>query len=141
MSVTIRRGLFRSSALPQDEPGLEISEIAGAQLFHSERLVIELPILDWVVTPSDAPQLHLCLAACRLRRPGSVKPNRVASRATTYSILDDVAALARIKDPESEAGQLVVPDQVILFLSFRRLDDPLRYLDHDIPSFRARSLT
>jgi len=135
-----RRGLLRSSALPQDEPSLEISEIAAAQLLHSDRLVIELSILDGIIAPCDAPQLHLRFAACSLRRPGSVKPNSITSRATTYSILDDVAALAGTKDPETEAWQLVVPDQVVLFLGFRRLDNPLRDLDHDVPSFRARSL-
>lgn len=135
-----RRGLLRSSALPKDEPGLQISEIAGAQLLHGDRLVIELSVLDGIIAPSDASQLHLCLSACRLGRPGSMKPNCVSTRATTYSILDDVAALAGTKDPQTEAWQFVVPDQVVLFLGFRRLDNPLRDLDHDVPSFRARSL-
>src|SRR4051794_538895 len=95
---------------------------------------------EWELALSGSPGLHLCLSACGLGRPGSMKPNCVASRTTTNSILDDVAALASIKDPETEAWQSVVPDQVVLFLGFRRLDDPLRNFDDDIPSFRARSL-
>ena len=44
---------------------------------------------------------------------------------TSRSILDDVAALARTKDPESEARQLVVPDDVVLLSGFGRLDTVL----------------
>jgi hypothetical protein len=51
--------------------------------------------------------------------------------------LDDVAALAGTKDPETEARQFVVPDDVVLLSALRRLDNPLCDLDHDVPSFRA----
>jgi hypothetical protein len=110
VSVTIVEAFFGRPPFPRDEPGLEISEIPGAQLFHSDRFVIELAIFHGIVTPGDPTELHLCLSACRLGGPGSMKPNCVASRATAYSILDDVAALAGIKDPEAEPRQLLVPD-------------------------------
>lgn len=74
-----RRGLLRSSSVSQDKPGLEFSEISCAQLFHSDRLVIELAIFHGVVTVSDSTELHLCLSAGRLGRPGSMKPNGVST--------------------------------------------------------------
>jgi hypothetical protein len=46
---------------------------------HSDRLVIELAIFDGIITPSDPTELHLRLSACSLWRPGSVKPNCVAT--------------------------------------------------------------
>ncbi len=94
--------------------------------------MIELAILDGIITPSDPTELDLCLSACGLWRPGSVKPNCVATRATFRSILDDVAAFARTKDPDSEARQFAVPDDVVLLSGFRRLDNSLRDLNHDV---------
>jgi hypothetical protein len=88
------RRFLRSSAFPENEAGLQIREIPDAQLLHSDRLVIELAILDGIITPGDPTELHLRFAARRLRRPSSVKPNCVATRATACSILDDVAAFA-----------------------------------------------
>jgi hypothetical protein len=139
VSVTIVEAFFGRHSLSQDEAGLEIGEIAGAQLLHSDRLVIELAIFDRIITARDPTELHPCLSACSVWCPGSVKPNCVSTRPTSRSILDDVAALSGTKNPESEAGQFVVPDQVVLLSGIRRLDNPLRDLDHDVPSFRARS--
>jgi hypothetical protein len=68
-----RRGLLRPPSLSQDESGLKISEIAGAQLLYSDRLVIELAIFDGIISPSDPTELHLRLSARSLRRPGSVE--------------------------------------------------------------------
>src|SRR6266851_743034 len=100
----------RSSAASDDGLPPQIGKIAGAQLLHSDRFVIELAIFDGIVTPSDPTELHPCLSACSLWRPGSVKPNCVPTRPTSRSILDDVAALSGTKNPKAKARQLVVPD-------------------------------
>src|SRR5207245_494835 len=51
------RRLLRSPAFPQDEPCLQIFEIAGTQLLHGDRLVIELTIFGGIISPSDATKL------------------------------------------------------------------------------------
>jgi hypothetical protein len=74
-----RRRLLRSPAFPQDEPGLQIFEIAGTQLLHGDRLVIELTLFGGVISPSDATELDFRLLPRSLWRPDSVKPNCVAT--------------------------------------------------------------
>jgi hypothetical protein len=97
------RRFLRSSSFPEDEASLEVGEMAGTQLLHGDRLVIELAIFDGIITPSDPAELHPCLSACSLWCPGSVKPNCVSTRPPSRSILDDVAALSGTKNPESKA--------------------------------------
>jgi hypothetical protein len=60
-----------SPSLSRDEAGLQISEIAGTQLLHSDRLVIELAIFDRIITPSDPTELHPFLSACRFWCPSN----------------------------------------------------------------------
>src|SRR6266851_1614397 len=74
-----RRRLLRSPAFPQDEPGLQIFEIAGTQLLHGDRLVIELTLFGGIISPSDSTELDFRLLARGLGRPGSVEPNCVAT--------------------------------------------------------------
>ena len=102
--------LLRSPAFPKNKTGLQVSEIAGAEFLHGDRLVVELAIFDGIVTPSDAADLNLRLSASGLRSPGAMKPNRVASGTAARAILDDVTALARGEGPDTEARQFVIPD-------------------------------
>src|SRR5216684_3010660 len=71
--------LLRSPAFRQDEPGLQIVEIAGAQLLHGDRLVIELALFGGVISPSDPTELDFRLLAGSLWCPDAVKPNCVAT--------------------------------------------------------------
>jgi hypothetical protein len=42
-----------------------------------------------------------------------MKADTVTARSTGSSVLENVAAFSRLKDAQSEAGEFVVPDDVV----------------------------
>jgi hypothetical protein len=53
--------------------------------------------------------------------------------------LNDVTTLARGEDAEPKAGQLVIPNDVVLLVDFGGIDDPLGDLSHDVPPDRRQA--
>ncbi len=96
--------------------------------------MIELPLLGGVVAFGNAAELDLRLLPGKLGRPDAVKTDRVAPRAALRAILDQVAALARGEDPQTEAGQVVIPDKVVLVPDLGGIHNALAELGHR-PSF------
>ncbi len=77
--------------------------------------MVELAFLGRVLALGDATKLNLSLLPGGLCRPDTMQADGEASRPAGRAILDEVATLARGENAKAEAGQLVVPDEVVLF--------------------------
>ena len=89
-----RARLLWPSAFPEHETSLEIRHVQCAKFLDGDCLVVEVSLLGGIVALRDPAELDLRLQTGRLRGPNSVKAYGVATRATTCTILDDVASLA-----------------------------------------------
>lgn len=105
-----------------------------------DRLVVELLLLGGIFTLSNAAQLDLRFLARALGRPDAMQTDGEPTRTLAEAILDDVAALARREDAEAEAGEFVVPDDVIFGAAFSGVNDSFCELRHGLSPTQQRSL-
>src|SRR5262249_10115381 len=86
--------LLRAAAFAEYETCFQVAEVEIAQLLDGDRLMVELALLGRIVTLRNPAQLDLRLFSRKLRRPDAMLPDRVATRTTSRSILNEIAALA-----------------------------------------------
>ena len=135
-----RRGLLRTIPFAQDETCVQVREVQVAQLFHGDRLVIELALLGWIVTLGDAAELHLGFLSCELRGPHAMEADRVPAASTLRAILDHVATLARDEDAKPEPGEVIVPDEIVLGARLCGVDYAFAEPSHSRPFDAVRLL-
>ena len=59
-----------------------------------------------------------------------MRTDTVAARSTGSPVLENVTALSGLEDAQPEAGQFIIPDNVVLFSSFSSVHDALREFWH-----------
>lgn len=126
-------GLLRTISLAEDEALVEVGEVAVAELLHGHGLVIELALLGGVSAVGHLTQQRLRLAASRFRRPDAVQADGEAPRAARRTVLDDVASLAGGEYPKAEAGQILVPNDVVFGLDLGHIYGAFCELRHVNP--------
>ena len=125
-----RRTLLRATAFSHDETGVHVIQIKSAEFFHRDCFVVELAFFGRVLAARDPAELGFGLLPSVLGRPDSMQADGEASSATGRSILNEIAAFARGEDAQAEAGQFVVPDEVILLANLGGFDNSFGQLCH-----------
>lgn len=96
--------LLRSSALTQNETCVQIGGVEGTKLLDRDGLVVELAFLGRIIAARNAPQLDLRFLPGCLWCPHAMQADGISSRASSSTILNEVAALAeRTRGGQSRA--------------------------------------
>lgn len=92
--------------MPFNESLAELTDCGGGPLFAAFGV--------WVVAVFHTSEDFNRFIACFVCRPGTMMADRITSEPAIGSIMNHVAHPTRRPDPQGEAGDLIVPDDVVL---------------------------
>lgn len=121
---------LRPSALTHDRPGAQIVEVKPTQLLDRDDRVFELSLFRRIFAAQNLAEQDPCLLSRRLGRPEAMQPDGEAARAAGEPVVNDIAALAGGVHPQTEARQLIVPDEVVLLPRFGGIRGAFREFWH-----------
>jgi hypothetical protein len=108
-----RRWPLGATAFAHDEASVHRFDIAFGKFTDRHRVAVCFSGFRWVLALCDLAQLNPSFLPRRVWRPNAMKADTVTARSTGSSVLENVAAFSRLKDAQSEAGEFVVPDDVV----------------------------
>src|SRR5271170_7808623 len=111
-----RRRLFRPALLSKNQPLSCCGEIAPTELLDGFSFALCQAIGNRVASLGTLAEPFSSLCAGFFRRQHAMKPKRLPPRLSATSpnlVLHHVAFPPRRQDPQSEAGHLVIPNEVL----------------------------
>jgi hypothetical protein len=124
------RLLLRPLFLAEDQADLGVLKILEAQVLHGDRPEIEELLGRRVLSLGDATELRAGFPARGFRCENAVGADGVTLCPPLRPILDHIGEPTRRIDPQAEAGEFIVPEEVVGRSGLHPVDDALAELGH-----------